>query len=174
MTEGERAVWLERLKSGRDAFVQAVCGLSESQARFKTCADRWSIEEIVEHVAITERHLLASISQNYELVETAENEVSSAALNKGRDRKASPLAAPERLYPAAEFGGLAGALEHFFASREATIQFVQGCEADLRLRMTNHPLGRMHGRDVLKIVIGHPARHLEQIAEVKAAAGYPS
>jgi hypothetical protein len=49
------------LASTRDALLMAVDGLSFEQWRFKPAADRWSIAEFVEHLAISEGRVHALI-----------------------------------------------------------------------------------------------------------------
>ena len=174
MNAAERDSLIKRLQSSREALRHAVAGLSGAQAYFKPSPDRWSIGEIVEHLAVTEHGMFRLITHYFELVTQPEDEVSAVSLERGSNRVRTPLQAPERTRPRGRFGGLSDSLTQFLANRERTIEYVKNCPDDLRLRMINHPVGRLNGLDCLRLLIDHPLRHLEQINEVKAADGYPS
>jgi hypothetical protein len=174
MNAAERDLLVKKLQSTRDAFRQAVSGLSGAQAYFKPAPDRWSIGEIVEHVAVTEHGMFRLITHYFEPITEPEDEVSAVSLERASDRMRMPIQAPERTRPRGRFGGLSGALTQFLANRERSIEYVRNCQDDLRMRIVTHPVGRVNGRDCLHILIDHPLRHLEQINEVKAADGYPS
>jgi hypothetical protein len=173
MTETERTEALANLAKTRDAFQQAVSGLSEAQARFKPSADRWSIEELVEHVALAEHGMYRLITELHEKSDDPREAESAASLARARDRKTIPLAAPERVLPKGRFGGLSGGLDRFLQNRARTMDYVQACQDDLRSRLIQHPIGLLNGRDCLRILTFHPARHVEQINELKADSAFP-
>ncbi len=173
MDESDRASILAELFHSREALRNSVSGLSEAQARFKPSADRWSIEEIVEHVAIAEHGMYRLITAYHQPCDDSQRSISAASLARMSDRKKRPFVAPERVVPKNRFGSLNAALEKFLESRERTIEFVKSCPDDLRLRMVDHPAGRMNGRDCMKVICLHPARHVEQINELKADPAYP-
>ena len=54
MNDVERAECIAKLAETRDSLSEAVKGLSAAQATFKPAADQWSVEQIVEHVALAE------------------------------------------------------------------------------------------------------------------------
>src|SRR5438034_2954548 len=58
-TERDRAV--RYLAETRDRVVEAVKGLSDAQWRFKPGADRWSVAEVVEHLALIENMVAINI-----------------------------------------------------------------------------------------------------------------
>src|SRR6185436_17596673 len=53
-TDADRKYLLENLIRSRDELVKETQGLSKKQWTFKESADRWSINEVVEHLAIFE------------------------------------------------------------------------------------------------------------------------
>jgi hypothetical protein len=173
MDTADRAAALANLESSRDAFQAGVAGLSEAQARFKPSAERWSVEEIIEHVAIAEHGMYRFISELHETSSDPHTEENAAALARASDRKGMPLVAPERARPKARFGSLQAALKQFLDNRERTIEFVRNCSDDLRLRLVQHPLGLVNGEGCLAILTLHPIRHLEQINELKADPAFP-
>ena len=169
----DRASRITELQASRDAFRNAVSGLTDDQARFKTAPERWSIEEIVEHVAVSEHGMYTLITKLHEVSIDPHAAESAASLAGASDRKAMPRTAPERVHPKGRFGGLAGALAKFIENRERTIEFIKNCQDDLHTRIIQHPLGLMNGQDCLVVLTRHPVRHVEQINEIKAEPGYP-
>jgi hypothetical protein len=169
----ERALRLADLIATRDAFQAAVSGLSDAQANFKPTPERWSVEEIVEHVAVAEHGMYRFIHDLHEVSADPHAEESAASLARTADRVHQPLTAPERVHPKRRFASLQAALDKFIENRNRTIAFVENCPDDLRLRLIQHPLGVINGLDCLAVLNSHPARHLDQINELKADPAYP-
>jgi hypothetical protein len=173
MDESTRALAVANLQSTRDALQVAVAGLSEAQARFKPSPERWCVEEIVEHLAVAEHGMYRFISTLHEVSDDPHTAESAASLLRAGDRQKMPLSAPERVHPKSRFGSLNAALSKFLENRERTIEFVKSCHDDLRLRLIQHPLGLINGHDCLTVLTRHPARHVEQINELKADPSFP-
>ena len=102
LTQQERDYAIERLKTSRQIFLDAVAGVSNAQGQFRT-DDRWSVLEYAEHIAISEgalmglvRRLLAAAAQP-ELMEKAaemDERMFSSAFNVGirlYDWKTKPM-----------------------------------------------------------------------------------
>ena len=66
LTEKERERAIERLTLTRQTLLDAVAGVTETQARWKPAPDRWSILEYVEHLAISDDGLVAMIKRSLE------------------------------------------------------------------------------------------------------------
>ena len=173
MDEATRASAVANLQATRNALQSAVSGLSESQARFKSAPDRWNVEEIVEHVAVAEHGMYRFITELHEVSTDPHEAESAASLARTTDRKNRPLAAPARALPKGRFGSLGAALSQFLENRQRTIEFVQNCHDDLRLRLIQHPAGLLNAQDCLRILTFHPSRHVEQINELKADPAFP-
>src|SRR5215470_8399625 len=62
-TETDRKYLLENLTHTRDLLIEETKGLTEAQWNFKESKDRWSINEITEHLALWELILEREISQ---------------------------------------------------------------------------------------------------------------
>jgi hypothetical protein len=145
LAQPDRAQCVAELVAGRDAFQNAVAELSEEQACFKPSPERWSIEEIVEHVAVAEYGMYRFIHDIHEVSVDPHSAESATSLARASDRKNQPLTAPERACPKRRFEGLKAALDKFLENRERTIGFVQNCRDDLRLRIIRHPIGLLNG-----------------------------
>ena len=173
MNEPERVAFLQNLARTRDDFQQAAAGLSAAQAQFKPTPECWSIEEIVEHVAIAEHGMYRFITELHQRSDDPHEAESAANLARASDRKHLPLMAPERAHPKGKFGSLPAAMNQFLENRERTIAFVRDCQDDLRFRLIQHPLGILNGKDCLTVLTYHPARHIQQMDELKACPGFP-
>lgn len=171
MDLAERTSCVEQLRASRDELANALQGVSDDQAKFKPAPDCWSIEEIVEHLAVAEHGMYRLITAHYETLDSpADREREKTILERGRNR-AEKLEAPERVRPRGRYGSLSAALEQFNTNRERTIQYVESCEDDLRMRVTQHALGRISCQECLSVLIVHPLRHAEQIREIRQQQG---
>lgn len=172
MDAAERSSLVAQLRNTRDLFLQTVAGVSDGQATFKPGSDRWSILEIAEHLAIAEQGMYRLITTHCEPLDRAADRTREAGfLNPDRSRR---LEAPERVRPKGRYSSLLQALDQFIANRERTIDYVDTCEDDLRKRATNHAVGRISCQECLMLLISHPARHVEQIREIKNSSGFPA
>jgi hypothetical protein len=117
MDASERAALLEKLRSSRDTLVAGLAGISEVQAKFKPRPDSWSIEEIVEHLALAKHgmyRLLTAYSDLSKSPAHATHEESFETLGTDRRRKVS---APKRVRPTGRYGSLANALDRLECTR---------------------------------------------------------
>ena len=119
---------IRQLQETRDTFLVGVSSVSESQAKFKTAPDRWSIEECAEHIALVENGLLARITQESIPSDRVERPQRQAELRKLGAERTTKRQAPERVRPTGRFGSMAKALEQ------------QSRTASTRLRTLNRKL----------------------------------
>lgn len=179
ITSEERTRLVKHLRETRKAFVDATTGLTDAQWTFKPSAERWSIAECAEHIALSEDGL-------YDLVtkKTLKGPVSPVNLAEARERdevilkrvvdRSQTAQAPEFLRPSGRFPTRAALLEHFNQSRDRTIAFVESTQEDLRAHSTPHPIFKaMDAYHWLLLISAHSSRHTAQINEVKTATGYP-
>ena len=64
LTDRERETALALLARSRTALLQAVEGVTDEQARWKPAAERWTILEYVEHLAVSEVGLIKLIEKS--------------------------------------------------------------------------------------------------------------
>jgi hypothetical protein len=166
------------LKQTRDALKAATSGLSEAQWTFKPEPHRWSVAEVVEHLAASEDFLRNLVVEQVmkapgraEAADVAE--IDAFVLQAIPDRS-QRVQAPEPLTPANRFASPAEALRHFENSRAATIQALKSTP-NLRGHAVDSPLGKQLDAYQWLLFIGaHSERHTKQIDEVKQAAGFPT
>ncbi len=65
-TEEDRAYLLVHLTQTRDSLIKETTNWSEAPWNFKESADRWSIKEVTEHIAIWELLLMHELSKAFE------------------------------------------------------------------------------------------------------------
>ena len=161
-----------------ESFLPAVTGLTAAQESFRPAADRWSIAENVEHVALVNRNFFRLVSR---LHQQALNEGAGqpqpiaqpqllALSDPNRERR---VEAPERVRPGGSqtvADSLTNMLETAQLFREAQPRFEA---VDLTGPKFTHRLGELNAYQWLVLLGEHQKRHLDQIAEVKASPGYP-
>ncbi len=175
MTDAEREEAIAQLRSGADTLTAALAEITDEEGSRRPIADRWTILECVEHVALVEAYLLERIEQRSRPTESPGpgREASYLRHSTNRTRR---FQAPAAVVPRGRYKHIDEALAAFRANRDATIRYIETVEDDLRCRNTIHPVaGDISCRECLALLIGHPLRHLEQIREIQSAspAQYP-
>jgi uncharacterized damage-inducible protein DinB len=177
LTQADREKGEQYLEQTRDGVVAAVKGLSDAQMKFKPGPDRWSVAEVLEHIAVSEDFLFQNITNNIMKApagapdrDTAKIDAFVLSAIPDRSHKAQ---APEPLRPTARWTP-EETLDHFLQSRARTIAFLQSTP-DLRAHVVNSPpLNQpMDAYDWLLFISAHSERHTKQILEVKADANFP-
>lgn len=178
LSSQERAYAVTYLTETRTGVFNAVKGLSDAQWRFKPAPDRWSIAEVVEHLAIVEPILTKQVLVNLDTAPPA----SADALKNAKEKDAAILAkvpdrstkfqAPAEIQPTGRFTPTAG-LHQFQDERNQTIALVKSIP-DLRGHVIAHPaLGPLDGYQWVLAIAAHSERHTKQILEVKADPNFP-
>jgi hypothetical protein len=170
VTEGEKEQMLADLESGRKALLDVLSGVSDEAGASVPGPGKWSMLECVEHLAVSEEYLLGQIAaarRAEAAVSNPEREARFVAV--GLDRRRA-FASPEAGRPAGRFRSMPDALRHFLATRQRTIELVESCAEDLRLKLTSHPIaGTVNCHEILLMIAVHPRRHAKQIESIKAA-----
>jgi hypothetical protein len=176
-TDKDRA--LAYLESTRKGVLDATKGLSDAQWNFKPGPDRWSIAEVMEHLAAAE-DMIRGMDQDQVMKSPAIPPRDPAELQKidagviaqvpDRSHKTT---APEPLKPTNRFGSPADAEKHFLESRATTEEWLKSTP-DLRAHATDSPMGvKLDGYEWVLLIAAHSERHTKQMLEVKADPNYP-
>lgn len=176
VTQAEKDRALQYLESTKKNVLEATKGLSDAQWNFKPAPDRWSVAQVMEHIAAAE-DLLRDM--------TKEKLMAGPAGEAGRDVKKMDEAvltmvpdrthkaqAPEPLVPSNRFGSPDGSIKHFLESRSATEDFLKST-AGLRDHVMDSPLGKLDGYEFVLFIAAHSERHTKQIDEVRADPNFP-
>jgi hypothetical protein len=165
------------LDESTDGVAQAVNGLSEAQWKFKPEPSRWSIAEVVEHLALAENffvsgvrpQLIASVAA---LPNAGAETMDGVLVSKTRDRSVK-YQAPPPLLPGGRWP-FEETLRQFLETRRQTAAFSKSV-TDLRGYSANHPaFGSLDGYQWILVIAAHSARHTGQILEVQADPNFPA
>ena len=176
----DRDALIPMLRESARAFVDSFAGLSQPQLSFPPAPDRWSISETAEHVILAEvgssklmrGRMIRESTPPDVLAATAGGDARIDARLKVR---AGVLRAPDFVMPKGRWATTGEMVEAFDESRQATIEFLTTTPLDLATYAAPHPaLGPLTGLQWAYFLVRHCLRHVEQIEEVKASAGYPS
>jgi len=168
---------LQYLESTKIGVLDATRGLSEAQWNFKSAPDRWSVAEVMEHLAAAE-DLIRGMTQ--EMMKSPEAPLRDAvdirkaddgvlAMVPDRSHKAQ---APEPLKPTNRFGSPVAAQRHFVESRATTENFLKNTPG-LRTHVGDSPMGKLDGYEFVLLIAAHSERHTKQMLEVKADPNFP-
>lgn len=174
LTQGERDRAMSELHASRKIVIDATSGLSEKQLNWKASPDKWSIAEVVEHLAMTENFLFGF----YKQVAAGPADPAAKAAQKDEDflksirSRDQKVKAPDQATPKKSFPNTPAALAAFKERRDNTIAYVEKTQdQDLRLKIV--PDFKMDAYQMFLLLAAHAQRHTDQINEVKATAGYP-
>lgn len=176
VTQAEKERALLYLETTKNGVLQATKGLSEAQWSFKAAPDRWSVAQVMEHIAASEDFIRGMVKEK----------VMAAPGEPGRDLKkiddavvamvpdrSHKAQAPEPLVPTNRFGSPDGAVKHFVESRATTEDFLK-TTTGLRDHAVDSPMGmKLDGYQFVLFIAAHSERHTKQINEVKADPNFP-
>ncbi len=165
----EKRAAVFHLGATREGLLEAVEGLTEVEWRSRPAADRWSILEVVEHLAIVERRVHGVIGRMCAAPEAEpgrrDSEVDQFVLVKVA-RRGQRVEAPAPIQPTGQWSP-EEALGQFLAGRAETLALVETA-ACLRGRVLPHPLfGPWDGYQWILATAAHSARHTGQILETR-------
>ncbi|HET7343589.1 MAG TPA: DinB family protein [Methylomirabilota bacterium] len=170
-------LWNE-LEHVRGHLLREVEGLSQRQADFKPSDADWSVGEIVDHVTIAE---IATGKLNSKLLKDVQAGSAAAVFPHDLTEFAAPPpfpAGPVEAPPAVQpghgkpIGELLAAMGAARARTRESLDRLAGCDPR-RLTFAHFRLGTLDLGQWWRLQAAHEASHLEQIREVKAAAGFP-
>jgi len=174
-TENDRQFTIAQFNRTRDELVKESENLTPAQWAFRESADRWSIGEIVEHLALWEIIWAREISMGSRSKPQPElNKVTRPdSYYSDFIMETNPHTAADIAIPTGFIKGKDN-LEFFLSRREQNVAFLKKTDADMRahFELTATPNPRnMH--QVFIYQWGHVDRHLRQIRKVKAHPSFP-
>lgn len=174
----DRKYLLENLSRTRELVINETKGLSKAQWNFKESPDRWSINQVVEHLAFWELILDREITQALtagprpELIKGGRTDSAVLAFLM----EENPHIAPEYTKPftyTVPMGVNEGQnnLAWFLKMRNEAIGYTDSTKTDLRAYFMRPGRGNIH--QVFMTIFAHTDRHLKQIRRVKQDPKYP-
>jgi DinB superfamily len=178
VSQAEKDRALQYLESTKRGVLDATKGLSDAQWNFKPAPDRWSVAELIEHLAAAE-DMLRGVTQE-QIMKSPAVPVRSAEEIKKSDEivlamvpdRSHKVQAPEPLKPTNRFGSPEAAQKHFLESRAATEEYLKNTSG-LRAHLGDSPLGKLDGYEFVLFTAAHSERHTKQMLEVKADPNFP-
>ena len=169
---------LQYLESSKKGVLEATKGLSDAQWNFKPAPDRWSVAQVMEHLAAAE-DMIRGLAQEQvmktpvvpvrDVEETKKADDAVLAMVPDRSHKAQ---APEPLQPTNRFGSPVAAQKHFVESRAVTEEYLKNANG-LRAHLGDSPMGKLDGYEFVLLIAAHSERHTKQMLEVKADPNFP-
>ena len=173
-TEEDRSYLLDNLTRSLEELTNEVVNLTDEQWNFRENPDRWSINQIVEHLAIYELIFMNQISvalQMGEFPQIKKYPADSLFLGDSPNKnKTTDFTKPfSYTVPLGNNHGINN-LTWLKTMRNDSIDFVRTEERNLRLYYVN--FGPNIHQQIMQI-FSHTDRHLRQIKEVKLHPNYP-
>jgi hypothetical protein len=177
MLEDEKAVVLGHLNSSREQLLKLVDGLTAEQWQFHPGEGRWSINQCIEHVVRVENRVLGNMQKK--VVEGADEldktRVDDSVLLQTVEDRTISRQAPEPARPTGQWPNSDELLAEFVRIRQRTLDFAGSAPDNLRNRFLPHAaFGDLDCHQWLLLLGLHGKRHAQQIAEIKATAGFPA
>lgn len=177
-TEKDRAFLLEHLTASRDAIINETKNLSQAQWNFKENPNRWSINQVVEHLVIWEIIFQREINQAIiagsrpELTKDARTDSAVLAfLDEEKQHISVEYTKPFTFTVPMGLNDGKNNVTWFLKMRNEGIGFVDSTKTDLRVYFMRPGKGSVH--QVFMSAFAHADRHLKQIRKVKADPNYP-
>ena len=178
LSQAEKDSALQYLEATKKGVLEATKGLSDAQWNFKPAPDRWSVAEVMEHLAAAE-DLLRGLTQEQVMKSAAVPAREAAEIRKADEAvlatvpdRSHKLQAPEPLKPTNRFGSPAEAQKHFIESRAITEEYLKTTRG-LREHLGDSPMGKLDGYEFVLLIAAHSERHTKQMLEVKADPNFP-
>jgi hypothetical protein len=174
MTALERERLDEHFKMTESWIADEIAGLSEAQLNWRASPDRWSITEVVAHLAIAEPQYWKQVKDS--MAKPVEEGFKPKATDVGVmwygiDRTQRNKTGEARV-PKGEYKTAASAFADFRKLRTEMKAFVSGTQEDLRGRRFLN--SEMDVYQWVLMISSHSQRHILQIREIKADKGFPA
>ena len=177
MSDADREHLLVHFEMTTQMVAEQVRGLSPAQLEYKASPDRWSIREVVSHLAVAEPDYWREIQQALKAAPDMATKKSSATdadiMWYGIDRVVHTKTGGGH-EKVDTYKDLGEALGKFQALRATMIDYIKMTNDDMRA----HSFGE-GGPDVIDCwqwmleISTHAERHLQQIREIKNEPGFP-
>jgi DinB superfamily len=172
MKQEERQRLVAHFEMTEGWLVSELEGLSAAQLKFRAAPDKWSIMDVVEHLAIAEPQYWETFQKGLAApVTTDPPKVTDAAiLWYGIDRTERNKTGEARV-PKGRYDNVQASLGEFRKLRATMLDTAKTSQEDLRGHKL--PGGSQDCYQWFLMISSHSQRHILQIREIKADPGYP-
>jgi hypothetical protein len=179
LTTAERDRALKLLLDSNKEFLGSVESLSDAQWSYKPSPFKWSVGEVAEHIMLTEAALFASVEKALASKPNPEWEAKTAGKADMVERlvagRAGRVQAPVEIRPSGKMAR-AEVMRRFKEGRAKVMDLAEHTNLPLKAHTYDSPFpvfNTLSAYDWLLFIPSHTFRHLKQIAEIKAGAGFP-
>lgn len=179
LTDAERNFAIQHLSDTKAYLENAINGLSEEQMKFKPSPEKWSINECLEHIAITETVIMTNVTSSFAQPANPEKRseikfTDEDIIKRLLDRSAKAKAR-EILLPKGNYATTKEIVEAFTIERNKAIQLIKTTNDDFRGRVLQHPaFGMIDAYQWILLMSAHVKRHTLQIEEVRSDKNFPN
>ena len=177
-TEADRKYLVENLIRSRDELIKETQDLTPAQYNFKESNERWSINQVVEHLAIYELIYCREVGKVINGKPQPEFNASakpdsyySTFIMEETPHVTGDFTKPFTYSVPMGLNELKNNLAWFLKMRNESVDYIRMTDQDLRSYHRNSGKDNIH--QVYIYVFGHVDRHLRQIKKVKQHANYP-
>jgi hypothetical protein len=168
---------LRRIDEANNHLKTTVAGLTNAQSSFKPSPGAWSVDGIVEHLAIVQERVIGRVDQL--LVSTPDPsqkkdpQLTDEVLTAKVADRSSKFPAPEVSHPTGQ--SLSDSLARLTLGRQRVAELVASLPPDFQQRTMPHPVfGPLDCHQWLLALAAHCVRHTKQIIETKSSANFPA
>ncbi len=178
MSTVERTYLVEQLENSKKQVLASIKGLDQTQWTFKPAPAVWSVQEVAEHIILSEAFIFAGAEGLLQTPAVPRPANSTGAYDRGfvagvQDRS-HKLTAPEPIVPSGKkYTTPEDAAREFTLARDKTIAYAKTTNDDLRVHVGPGPAGPIDSYQFLLLLSSHSIRHTKQILEVEANSAYP-
>jgi hypothetical protein len=153
-------------------LVSEIDGLSDAQLKFRMTPESWSIMDVVEHLAVAEPQYWTQLLESLRAPAGAVKPEATDAgiLWYGIDRTNRQRTGEARV-PNGRYDKVDRSLAEFRTLRKTMKEMATSTQEDLRGRLLKG--GNMDVYQWYLMISTHSQRHILQVREIKAHAGYP-
>ena len=178
LSKKERKFAAELMKNTKAELQEAIKGLTAAQLDYKIAADKWSVKECVYHIAISEKNLWTMLETSMKAGPTPEKKkelkvTDEQVIKMIEDRTNKVKTAPPFEPQNTPYKSLDEAINDFKTTRAAHIKYIKATSEDLRNHFVQMPFGLLDCYQLCLMISSHTNRHIQQLNEVKADAGFP-
>jgi hypothetical protein len=178
LSKKERKFAAEQMKNTKVELQDAIKGLSTAQLTYKISADKWSVQECIYHIAISEKTLWTMLETSMKAGPTPEKKkdlkVTDEQVIKMIEDRTNKVKTFSSLEPQnTPYKSLDQAMNDFKTTRAAHIKYIKATSEDLRNHFVQMPFGLLDCYQLCLLISSHTDRHVQQLNEVKADAGFP-
>jgi len=175
MTKEDREHLVVHFEMTTQMVAEQVRGLSPAQLEYKASPDRWSIREVVSHLAVAEpdywRDLQKALKASPDMKEKKSTATDADILWYGIDRVVHTKTGGGH-EKVDTYKDLGDALGKFQALRATMIEYIKTTDVDMRA----HSFGNQEVIDCWQWMLEistHAERHIQQVREIKNDLNFP-